>query len=111
MIRRPPISTRTDPLFPYTTLFRPDPDQLSRPVYLSLAEQIARAISEGALPHGTRLPTHRRMADDLSVSVQTVSRAYDELIRRGLISGERSEERRVGKGCVSTCRSGWSADH
>src|SRR3546814_20268706 len=22
MIRRPPISTRTDPLFPYTTLFR-----------------------------------------------------------------------------------------
>src|SRR3546814_12062888 len=23
----------------------------------------------------------------------------------------RSEERRVGKECVSTCRSGWSADH
>src|SRR3546814_11964051 len=23
----------------------------------------------------------------------------------------RSEERRVGKGCVSTCRSGWSPDH
>src|SRR3546814_14185525 len=26
MIRRPPRSTRTDTLFPYTTLFRPDPD-------------------------------------------------------------------------------------
>src|SRR3546814_19100694 len=25
MIRRPPISTRTDPLFPYTTLFRSAP--------------------------------------------------------------------------------------
>src|SRR3546814_1488979 len=25
MIRRPPRSTRTDPLFPYTTLFRSDP--------------------------------------------------------------------------------------
>src|SRR3546814_17538018 len=25
MIRRPPISTRTDTLFPYTTLFRSDP--------------------------------------------------------------------------------------
>src|SRR3546814_18925739 len=24
---------------------------------------------------------------------------------------ERSEERRVGKECVSTCRSGWSPDH
>src|SRR3546814_9709486 len=45
MIRRPPISTRTDTLFPYTTLFRsvqqPDPDvepalhsarELARPV-------------------------------------------------------------------------------
>lgn len=28
------------------------------------------------------------MADDLKLSVQTVSRAYDELIRRGLLSGE-----------------------
>src|SRR3546814_17353666 len=26
MIRRPPISTRTDTLFPYTTLFRSTPD-------------------------------------------------------------------------------------
>src|SRR3546814_20715250 len=26
MIRRPPRSTRTDPLFPYTTLFRSAPD-------------------------------------------------------------------------------------
>src|SRR3546814_11304997 len=25
--------------------------------------------------------------------------------------GARSEERRVGKGCVSTCRSGWSRYH
>src|SRR3546814_16976723 len=24
---------------------------------------------------------------------------------------DRSEERRVGKACVSTCRSGWPADH
>src|SRR3546814_20749856 len=27
------------------------------------------------------------------------------------IEGLRSEERRVGKECVSTCRSGWSPDH
>src|SRR3546814_743797 len=33
MIRRPPRSTRTDTLFPYTTLFRsaPDPSRLARP--------------------------------------------------------------------------------
>src|SRR3546814_11067396 len=27
------------------------------------------------------------------------------------LAGLRSEERRVGKECVSTCRSGWSPDH
>jgi DNA-binding transcriptional regulator YhcF (GntR family) len=35
-----------------------------------------------------RLPTHRKLAEDLKLSVQTVSRAYDELIRRGMIAGE-----------------------
>ena len=70
------------------TLWRPDPTTLRRPAYLSLADQIARAIHDGRLENGARLPTHRRMADDLRLSVQTVSRAYEELIRRGLISGE-----------------------
>ena len=70
------------------TNWRPDISQLRRPAYLSLAEQIARAIQEGLLPNGTRLLPHRKLADDLKLSVQTVSRAYDELIRRGLISGE-----------------------
>jgi DNA-binding transcriptional MocR family regulator len=70
------------------TLWRPDPASLRRPAYLSLAEQFARAIHDGRLPGGTRLPPHRKLADELRLSVQTVSRAYEELIRRGLISGE-----------------------
>ncbi len=74
------------------TFWRPDSTLIQRPAYLSLAEQMARAIHEGRLEQGSRLPTHRRMADDLALSVQTVSRAYEELIRRGLISGE------VGRG-------------
>src|SRR3546814_16951073 len=37
MIRRPPRSTRTDPLFPYTTLFRSKyiPEFADTPVYVS----------------------------------------------------------------------------
>ncbi len=70
------------------TLWRPDPANIRRPAYLSLAEQFARAIHDGRLPTGVRLPPHRKLADDLGLSVQTVSRAYEELIRRGLISGE-----------------------
>ncbi|MDK1491329.1 PLP-dependent aminotransferase family protein [Sinorhizobium sp. 7-81] len=74
------------------TNWTPDTTLLRRPAYLSLADQFARAIQEGKLQDGVRLPTHRKLADDLKLSVQTVSRAYDELIRRGLISGE------VGRG-------------
>ena len=94
------------------TNWQPDPSLLRRPAYLSLAEQIARAITDGKLANGTPLPPHRTMADDLHLSVQTVSRAYDELIRRGLISGE------IGRGSfVQTrprsrsrpiCRNGWA---
>src|SRR3546814_3941049 len=48
MIRRPPRSTRTDTLFPYTTLFRSkvDPLRLShQPV--DLAELLAEAVELG----------------------------------------------------------------
>src|SRR3546814_11792002 len=33
------------------------------------------------------------------------------LKKTGLKESDRSEERRVGKECVSTCRSRWSPDH
>ena len=65
------------------TFWRPDPTSLRRPAYLSLAEQIARAIHDGRIEPGARLPTHRKLAHELDLSVQTVSRAYEELIRRG----------------------------
>src|SRR3546814_6325221 len=35
MLRRPPRSTRTDTLFPYTTLFRSEGDALTGPALLS----------------------------------------------------------------------------
>ncbi|TKT75032.1 PLP-dependent aminotransferase family protein [Aquamicrobium sp. LC103] len=70
------------------TFWRPDPALIRRPAYLSLADQFARAIHDGRLENGARLPTHRQLADELHLSVQTVSRAYEELIRRGLVSGE-----------------------
>src|SRR3546814_5862936 len=44
MIRRPPRSTRTDTLFPYTTLFRSTPDDLRR----------ARYCAASLIPHNVR---------------------------------------------------------
>ena len=57
------------------TIWRPDPTLIRRPAYLSLADQFARAIHDGRLANGSRLPTHRRLADDLKLPRQTVSRA------------------------------------
>src|SRR3546814_8888594 len=43
MILRPPRSTRTDTLFPYTTLFRTDHQQVRRDPVLLAGEQVAGA--------------------------------------------------------------------
>lgn len=67
-------------------------EDIARPAYRSLAQGIAAAIDSGSLRPGDRLPPHRDLAWRLGVSVQTVSRAYEELIRADLISGE------VGRG-------------
>src|SRR3546814_2830922 len=51
MIRRPPISTRTDTLFPYSTLFRSDLDALvaavERQEFLALHQHRAVGIDGG----------------------------------------------------------------
>lgn len=65
------------------------PDLVSgTPAYLAIVEEIARGIREGGLQAGERLPTHRLLADLLGLNVSTVTRAYREAARRGLVSGE-----------------------
>ena len=74
------------------TIWTSFPQNIPRPAYRSLADLISDAIDRGDLQIGERLPTHRELAYQLKLSVQTISRAYDELIRRGLIEGQ------VGRG-------------
>lgn len=66
----------------------PDLQRQSGPRYLRIAEAIGRAIERRTLLPGARLPTHRDLAHQLRVSVHTVSQAYAEAERRGLIVGE-----------------------
>ncbi|MCG2837037.1 PLP-dependent aminotransferase family protein [Photobacterium sp. WH77] len=73
------------------------------PKYRRLAETMAHLIESGLLTAGSKLPTHRAMADKLQVTVGTITRAYAEAERRGLV------EARVGAGtyvCQSN-RPGW----
>ena len=62
------------------------------PKYQTIANAIRNDIGNGILKVGERMPTHRNLAWDLKVTVGTVSRAYAEAERLGLIGGE------VGRG-------------
>ncbi len=73
-------------------MWPPPRETLERPVYHSLAQSLMRAIDAGIVTPGTKLPPQRRLAFDLGVSVQTIGRAYEELTRLGVISGQ------VGRG-------------
>ncbi|MGL4756793.1 MAG: PLP-dependent aminotransferase family protein [Aeromonadaceae bacterium] len=62
------------------------------PLYRQLLDAIRHAIQQGELPAGSKLPTHRALADRIGVTVGTVTRAYHEAEQSGLITA------RVGSG-------------
>src|SRR3546814_14410210 len=119
MIRRPPRSTRTDTLFPYTTLFRSlrlDALALQRGKRAD-ALRHRDAVVELAVDHQHRNAPVIDVVDgvELLVAFRVVVRrtavlplGEPQLFGRVAHDPGRSEERRVGKECVSTCRSRWS---
>jgi DNA-binding transcriptional MocR family regulator len=62
------------------------------PRYRAIADALTEDLRHGRIAAGARLPTHRDLAWKLRVTIGTVSRAYAEAERRGLIVGE------VGRG-------------
>src|SRR3546814_13403960 len=102
MIRRPPRSTRTDTLFPYTTLFR----SLILPAAMWVEKEGAYGNAERRTHVWHQLvqaPGEAR--SDLWQLMEFSKRFTTDEVWPAEI---RSEERRVGKECVSTCRSRWS---
>lgn len=65
----------------------PDIAAAAGPIYKAIADAIATDIAAGVLAPGQRLPTHRALAAALGVDLTTVTRAYGEARRRGLIDG------------------------
>jgi DNA-binding transcriptional MocR family regulator len=59
---------------------------------MAIADAIAADLASGALKVGDRLPPQRALAWRLGVTLGTVTRAYQEAERRGLLNGE------VGRG-------------
>src|SRR3546814_18676543 len=122
MIRLPPRSTRTDTRFPYTTLFRSADEEGQAPVidrhwlnlYRSLpVEQFDRRdaliVAQGFTTNLHRL--NEKLLFRLHILCCTARQSKRHYCKYKPFHCSRSEERRVGKECVSTCRSRWSPYH
>src|SRR3546814_18174217 len=99
MIRRPPRSTRTDTLFPYTTLFRSEQATL---------HATFRQLQRPTLQRHGMLGNRQRSARRADIGIGTHKRRRDRgagKVERGGLRLFRSEERGVGKECVRSCRS------
>jgi DNA-binding transcriptional MocR family regulator len=68
--------------------WRPEIKRNDEPLFQSLLRAIEEDVKAGKLPSGSRLPTQRELADGLKIAIGTVTRAYDEAERRGLIYGD-----------------------
>src|SRR3546814_17822891 len=112
MRRRPPRSTRTATLFPYTTLFR------SR---LVAREKMGRADADAPLARITPVADHAafgpaELVIEAATEREEVKRAIFASVGQHISdtailapNTSRTEARRVGKECVSTCRYRWYA--
>ena len=80
-------------------MFRVNPSS-GIPLYLQLMEQVKHAVETGALREGDRLPTIRKVAEDLVMNPNTVVRAYRELEHEGVV------ELRHGSGAYIKATSG-----
>lgn len=72
-------------------------DASDRSIYEQIVARIQERIAVGELEPGERLPTVRRMADQLDIAPGTVARAYGELERLGLVETRGAAGTRVAE--------------
>src|SRR3546814_17360825 len=124
MIRRPPRSTRTDTLFPYTTLFRSGSRFAAALLGLAALALLPACAEDESVAQRDR----RMLAADMAalapqrpgtVDLYAIGFAGDsteDAFRTDVAypdtpASDSSEERRVGKTCFGTSRTRWSEDH
>src|SRR3546814_16587772 len=126
MILRPPKSTRTETIFPYTTLCRSgltgemlDAERMHQYGLVNRLVEPGDAL-QAALDLGRTIAANGPLAVRAAKRIIVESRNWRPSdmfdlqrprIAHVFASEDRSEERRVGKECVSTCRSRWSPYH
>mgnify|MGYP002645421814 CR=1 FL=1 len=69
-------------------------NQSELPIYAQIREQLKEQILNGQIKEGTILPSIRKLAKEVGVSVITTTRAYNDLEQEGYIAS------RQGKGSI-----------
>ncbi|MEO8128370.1 MAG: PLP-dependent aminotransferase family protein [Bryobacteraceae bacterium] len=57
------------------------------PYYIQLYDEMRKAILQGTLPAGVRLPSTRALAKQFAISRNTVTTAFDQLLAEGYLEG------------------------
>jgi GntR family transcriptional regulator len=60
-----------------------------RPIFQQIVDGVKLGIASGELAAGSRLPSVRSLAMQLTVNPNTVAKAYNELVAEGLIESQR----------------------
>ena len=76
-------------------------------IYLEIAEAIRRLIVSGELKPGDQLPAIREQAKAWHCTPGTVSRAYAQLAKEGLVSGRRGAGTRVTESALHAAPTTW----
>jgi DNA-binding transcriptional MocR family regulator len=84
-------------------VWRPHLPHGGGPVFKGIADAIEADLRSGRLSVGDPLPTQRQLADELGLNFTTITRAYAEAKRRGLLTA------RVGRGTFVASLSARSA--
>src|SRR3546814_18758814 len=118
MIRRPPRSTRTDTLFPYTTRFRsvwsevkPVQAQLNSRETNTAFASLVRDEEPVAIARLTITPPLQSVPATIELLYPVSSLRAVEVELTANLHDYRSEERRGGKEWYSTCRYRWYPYH
>src|SRR3546814_20733483 len=105
MIRRPPRSTRSDTLFPYTTLFRSVAEFVGLVDLGKMKAIVWHDENLGAECDEVEIPADMaEAAAEWRQKLVDLAVEQDDAVMEAYLEGNRSAERSVGIECVSTCR-------